>query len=53
MNERDRVERKMLRSQGVLLGWLLLGVFALVVAAMSFAFWWPLVLYVWQYWINR
>ena len=53
MNERDRIERKMLRSQGVLMGWLLLGVFALVVAVMSFAFWWPLVLYAWQYWINR
>jgi hypothetical protein len=53
VNEHQRIERKMLRSQGTILGWMLLGAFAFVVAIMSFPAWWPLVLYAWQNWINR
>jgi hypothetical protein len=43
----------MLRSQGILMGWMLLGAGAFVVAVMSFESWWPLILYAWQNWINR
>ena len=35
MNERHRIERKMLRSQGVLLGWLLLAMLVMAIGGLA------------------